>query len=202
MRSWFSHLWSSSARQKSPRPRRILLSIEQLEDRRTPAVITVTSIGDTIAVDALVTLREAITSINQGSNVNADVVAVGAYGVNDTINFNIPGAGVQTISLGSSLPAIIKPLTIDGYTQGVAATNTLANSDNAVLLIQLDGTSAGTAVNGLTLGAGSGGSTIKGLDITNFQADGSLNGGVGILVQSNGNSIVGNFVGVNPAGTT
>ncbi len=202
MRSWFSHLWSSSARQKSPRPRRILLSIEQLEDRRTPAVITVTSIGDTIAVDALVTLREAITSINQGSNVNADVVAVGAYGVNDTINFNIPGAGVQTISLGSSLPAIIKPLTIDGYTQGVAATNTLANSDNAVLLIQLDGTSAGTAVNGLTLGAGSGGSTIKGLDITNFQADGSLNGGVGILVQSNGNSIVGNFVGFNPAGTT
>src|SRR5205823_12863652 len=71
----------------------------------------------------------------------------------------------------------------------------------AVILIQLDGTGAGMAVNGLTLGAGSGGSTIKGLDITNFQADASLNGGVGLLIQSDGNTIVGNFVGVNPAGT-
>jgi hypothetical protein len=68
-------------------------------------------------------------------------------------------------------------------------------------LIQIDGAGAGTNVNGLTLGAGSGGSTIEGLDVTNFQADTNLNGGVGLLIQSNGNTIVGNFVGVNPAGT-
>lgn len=42
------------------------------------ATITVTGTGDTVAVDGAVTLREAITSINNGSNVNADVVAVGA----------------------------------------------------------------------------------------------------------------------------
>src|SRR6266568_8102055 len=44
------------------------------------ATITVTGTGDAIAVDGAVTLREAITSINNGANVNADVVAVGTYG--------------------------------------------------------------------------------------------------------------------------
>ena len=61
------------------------------------ATITVTDTGDTIAVDGLVTLREAITSANNNADVNADVVAVGAYGT-DTINFNITGAGVHTIA--------------------------------------------------------------------------------------------------------
>ena len=36
--------------------------VERLEDRSTPAIITVTGTGDTIAVDGVVTLREAITS--------------------------------------------------------------------------------------------------------------------------------------------
>src|SRR5216684_1061562 len=81
------------------------------------ATITVTGTGDTIAVDGVVTLREAITSINNAANLNADVVAVGAYGTSDTINFNISGAGVHTIALTAVLPAIVKPVTIDGYTQ-------------------------------------------------------------------------------------
>ena len=48
--------------------------LEPLEDRRLLANITVTGTGDTIAVDGLVTLREAITSANNNANVNADVV--------------------------------------------------------------------------------------------------------------------------------
>ena len=76
------------------------------------ATITVTSAGDAIAADSGVTLREAITSINNGADLNADVVASGAYGTNDTIEFNIPGAGVQTINVGGSgdgaLPALTK----------------------------------------------------------------------------------------------
>jgi hypothetical protein len=158
------------------------------------ATITVTGTGDTVAVDGAITLREAITSINQGSNIS-DVVAVGAYGTNDTINFNIVGVGVKTINLGSPLPAIIKPLTINGYTQGFATANTLANADNAVILVELNGTGAGANVNGLTLGVGSSGSTIRGLTINLFA-------GNGIVVQSNGNTIIGNFVGVDPTGTT
>src|SRR5947199_360657 len=39
---------------------------------------------------------------------------------------------------------------------------------------------------------------IKGLVINRFQADGSFNGGVGVLVLSNGNTIAGNFIGVQP----
>src|SRR5207302_8244768 len=81
-----------------------------LEDRLAPATITVTSTGDTIAVDALATLREAITSINNGADVNADVTAnrTGAYGTNDTIDFTIAGTGAQQINLTSALPALAK----------------------------------------------------------------------------------------------
>jgi len=158
------------------------------------ATVTVTGTGDTIAVDGLVTLREAITSINNGANVNADVSAIGAYGTNDTIHFNIAGAGVKTINATTAEPLITKPVTIDGYTQGVTSVNTLANADNAVILIELNGTNAGSGKDGLTLGPASGGSTIRGLVINRFT-------GNGLVVQSDGNTIVGNFIGINPAGT-
>ena len=166
------------------------------------ATITVTTIGDTIVVDGFATLREAITSINNHADVNADVTGnrVGIYaslpgGTPDVINFSIPGPGLKTISPAAAEPTIVRPLTINGYSQTGAAVNTLANADNAVILIQLDGNSVGAGVDGLTLGAGSGGSTIRGLNIGRFA-------GNGITVQSNGNSILGNFVGVDPTGTT
>lgn len=64
-----------------PRCRSIRFSfhpqLERLEARSTPATITVNDIGDTIAVDNKVTLREAVASVNDGKNINADVVAVG-----------------------------------------------------------------------------------------------------------------------------
>jgi uncharacterized repeat protein (TIGR01451 family) len=95
-------------------------TLEPLEDRTTPATITVTGTGDTIAVDGLVTLREAIQSINQGASVNSDVAAhvTGTYGTGDTIVFNIPGTGVHTINItGSPLPTVTRPVVIDGTTQ-------------------------------------------------------------------------------------
>jgi hypothetical protein len=165
-------------------------------------VVTLTA-EERAALDRLAALREAITSINNQADVNAYVTLnrVGNYaslagGTPDVINFNIPGAGVQTIAVtGTAEPTIIRPLTINGYSQTGASANTLANADNAVILIRLDGAAAGAGADGLTLGAGSGGSTIKGLDITNFA-------GNGIVVQSNGNFILGNFIGVDPTGTT
>lgn len=198
-----SRLWSCSRSRKTWPSRRLPLRLEQLEDRLTPAVITVTGTRDTIATDLVPTLREAITSINSQADINNDVAVnrVGNYaslagGTPDVINFNLAGGGVQTIAVnGTPEPTIIMPLTINGYSQTGASVNTLANADNAVILIQLDGTAAGAAANGLTLGAGSAGSVIKGLDITNFK-------GNGIVVQSNGNSILGNFIGVDPTGLT
>jgi uncharacterized repeat protein (TIGR01451 family) len=87
------------------------------------ATITVTSTADTILVDGTVTLREAITSINTGSNVNADVVASGGYGSNDTIAFSIPGSGVRVIAPITNLPALTRPVRIDGETQTTSQGN-------------------------------------------------------------------------------
>src|SRR2546430_15162371 len=54
------------------------------------ATILVTTRTDVIAVDGVVTLREALNSINAGADVNADVTAnrVGSYGASDTLTFN------------------------------------------------------------------------------------------------------------------
>src|SRR5438874_2857447 len=111
----------------------LLIALIVMQATTQAATITVTGTGDTIAVDGVVTLREAITSADNNANVNADVVASGTYG-NDTINFNIPGAGVKTINVTALLQSVIGPMTIDGYTQPGASVNTLANGDNAVLL--------------------------------------------------------------------
>ena len=143
------------------------------------------------------TLRAAIQEANATSET-------------DTVNFSIGGtASVKTINVGSSglgpLPIITNPVTIDGYSQGSntattsddAKENTLAEGNDAVLKIQLNGTNAGagSAVEGLTIRAS--GTTIKGLVINRF-------GGNGIDVQLNGgnqNRVEGNFIGTNASGT-
>ena len=62
-------------------------------------------------------------------------------------------------------------------------------------MIELNGTSAGAGwVSGLTLAAGSSGSTIKGLAINRFSGD-------GILIQTSNNVVTGNFLGTDATGT-
>src|SRR5947207_15233320 len=102
---------------RSPRRRARTSSrpiVERLEARRLLAGITVTGTGDTVATDGIVTLREAITAAN--TNAASGDAAAGTPGL-DTIDFNIPGAGVQTITPGTDLPTITDPVTIEGYTQ-------------------------------------------------------------------------------------
>ena len=111
-----------------------LLALAVMRPVAEAATITVTDTGDAIAVDGLVTLRETITSANNNADVNADMVAEGAYGT-DTINFNIAGTGVHTIVPFPALPTITDPVIIDGYTQPGSAANTQAVEDDAVLLI-------------------------------------------------------------------
>jgi len=124
------------------------------------------------------TLREAINLANSDALLNA-------------INFNIPGSGVSTISLTSALPNITGPVIIDGYTQPASSPNTLADGDNAVLLIELNGAGASNAT-GLTLNAGS--SVVRGLAINRFE--------YGIIPDSGDNVVAGNFVGTNPTGAS
>lgn len=157
-------------------------------------VITVTSTADTAANDGVCTLREAITSVvtNTASGGAAGECVAGAVGL-DAIEFNITGgcAVPCTITPGSALPAITAPVILNGYSQPGASANTLSIVNDAVLKIELDGTTAGGV--GLTLAAGSGGSTIRGLVINRF--------GSAILVQSAGNFVNGNFIGIDPTGT-
>jgi predicted outer membrane repeat protein len=117
----------------------------------------------------------------------------------NVIQFDIPGGGVQTITPLSQLPAITNPVVIDGYSQASSSPNTLAVGDNAVLVVRLDGSSAGTGTNGLVLDVNN--STVQGLSITGFQA-GSSGGGFGIFVQGSNDIIRGNFIGLLPDGTT
>jgi Ca2+-binding RTX toxin-like protein len=138
-----------------------------LEKRMMPATFLVSTVADS-GPDSL---RQAITDSN------------GTPGAN-TIDFGI-GTGAQTISLLSALPSIMVPVTIDGTTQP-GYTN--------VPLIDLDGTSAGASANGLVLGTGSDGSTIRALVINNFA-------GAGISITTTDNAIQGSYIGTNPAGS-
>ena len=112
----------------------------------------------------------------------------------DTIQFNIAGSGVKTITPASTLPEIADPVTIDGYTQPGSSANTLEDGDNAVLLIQLTG---GSSVNGLVISGG--GSTIRGLVVNSF--GGTAFTDAGITLRSDNNVVEGCFIGVDPTGT-
>lgn len=169
------------------------------------ATLTVTTNADPSVADGVCSLREAITSINAGAN-SGDCVASGTYnggsGVPDVIDFNIAGAGVHTIALASSLPAITNTTTIDGYSQPGASANTngAGLGSNAVLLIEIDATNVGNGAQtgALTVtGPFSGSTTIKGLVINRYVVSGIALTGSG----SRGNFIQGNYIGVDPTGT-
>jgi titin len=160
--------------------------VQALEDRCLPSTFTVTNTGDNGGVNPAPfagtgTLRQAIVDADASSGSN-------------TIAFNIPGSGVQTITPLSPLPALTAAgTTVNGYTQPGARANTLAASDNAVLLIELDGSAAGAGVDGLDIQAAT--CTVRGLVINRFSGNGiSLSG-------ASGDVVAGNFLGTDPTGT-
>ena len=110
----------------------------------------------------------------------------------DTITFNIPGAGVHTITTpATDLPNITSPVLIDGYTQPGSSmnTNALNAGINAVLQIEIVMSSGGD----LHIAAGADGTTIRGLVLSNQFDE--------ISVAANNVTIAGNFIGTNAAGT-
>jgi hypothetical protein len=141
----------------------------------SPFVFTVTNTNDT----GTGSLRQAI--------INANLTG-------GTIGFNIPGAGVRTISPLTALPPITgDQVIIDGYTQPGASQNTNppGQRDNARILIQLSGAMA-PPISGLTINANSCG--VTGLVINRFQHN-------AIAISGNDNGIQGNFIGTNATGT-
>jgi IPT/TIG domain/S-layer homology domain len=143
-------------------------------------------------------LRQAILD----ANANAGL---------DTIAFNVTGAGcagtptVCTIAPASNLPVITSPVFIDGYTQPGSSPNTLALGDDAVLLIEIDGSVINGSVLDLSgpLGGDSSGSTIRGLVINHLVGGNvAIELGEGFGDGSNNDTITGNFLGTDPTGSS
>jgi CSLREA domain-containing protein len=167
----------------------------------TAATITVNGTGDDVANDGTCTLREAIVAASSNSasgDAGGECVAGDPLPIVDTIAFAIPGAGVQTIQPLATMPVIQEAVVIDGYTQAGASPNTLAIGDDAVLLIEIDGSLM--PPNSDLLDLPSGGSTIRGLVINRVQGT-SIFCGFSTFA-SNDNVIEGNFLGTDPSGTS
>ena len=113
----------------------------------------------------------------------------------DTIAFNIPGAGVHTITPATPLDTITDGVTIDGYTQLGSAVNTDPFATNAVLTIELDGSLAGPGTRGLNFSVPVGDSNVRGLVINRWGETGIHFSGVPAV------SIRGCFVGTDLTGT-
>src|SRR5215210_6889568 len=116
----------------------------------------------------------------------------------DTINFNIGGSGVKTISPPTSLPIITEPVVIDGYSEPGAKPNTLAVGSDAVLKIELSGASS---FSGWGLGISAPNSTVKGLVINRWPSSGvAIRDDIGDS-GATGNEVIGNYIGTDASGT-
>ncbi|HSP17691.1 MAG TPA: Calx-beta domain-containing protein [Thermoanaerobaculia bacterium] len=111
----------------------------------------------------------------------------------DTITFAIPAAGLQTIAPLTNLPNITEAVVINGYSQAGSSVNTLSVGDNAVLQIELNGSSIPSGT-GLSLANTVNGGEVKGLLMTKWNNAILLNGAQNVLVD-------GNFLGTNATGS-
>ena len=147
----------------------------------TAATITVDSATDgAVSGDARCTLREAMLNANADLDTTAGDCTAGAGA--DAIVFDIDGGGSRvTIAVGSAMPTVTDSVTINGNTQGCPLPP----------CVDLNGIPS-LGANGLHLAGGA--STIRGLAIRGFDEH-------GILVESPGNFIEGNFIGTNADGT-
>lgn len=158
-----------------------------------PAVFTVNASSDSPdrAADGLCatsagtcTLRAAITEANRHSGP-------------DRIQFNIPGGGVRTIQLASTLPTVTDGgLMIDGYTQPGARPNSDPTVSNAVITVAVRGKGATSSTGGGYAGLymTSAGNTVRGLALYDLNRAIRLYGS-----GARDNVLAGNFLGTDPA---
>jgi titin len=159
------------------RRRRVQPQVEALEDRRLLAVLIVTNTLDS----GLGSLRQAIldaddTQRNPGQN---------------TILFNISNSGtVQTIAPASQLPALTDPdgIILDGTSEPLYA---------GTPLVELHEPGQFFSFSELVIAGGN--STVKGLAINSSAAN--FNAPAGIELRSDNNTLQGNVIGTDAAGT-
>ncbi|MBZ0292620.1 MAG: CSLREA domain-containing protein, partial [Anaerolineae bacterium] len=176
-----------------------------------PAIFVVNSPRDnSTADDGLCTLREAIESANSSTGLvlypecgssagtsiadNPDIIE---FEMNDPLFVSPP---YEILPFGCPLPDIIDQVIIDGYSQTGAEPAT--DSTFAVIRIELNGSNAFSSgscaankSNGLHILEGGNGSTIKGLAITRFKAN-------GIYIENASNvTVSGNYIGLENGGS-
>jgi uncharacterized repeat protein (TIGR01451 family) len=142
---------------------------ELMERRQLLSTYVVSNTNDDGSPNSL---RWAILQANAASGVS-------------TIAFGVTGPGPLAIRLGSALPAIARPVIIDGTTQP---------GYQGAPLVEIDGSGLGAGSDGLVLTAGN--STVRGLSVVGFP------GSAIVLTSGGGDVIAGNYLGVALPGTT
>jgi uncharacterized repeat protein (TIGR01451 family)/CSLREA domain-containing protein len=129
--------------------------------------------------DETCTLRDAIVASNAST------------GAPDKIGFNLPVVSL-TITPGAALPAITRPVLIDGTTQPTYTGTPIVELSGATV------SSGATIVHGLVINASN--TTVRGLVINRFSKAGDE--GIDIGPSSSGDVIEGNYIGTDAAGTS
>ena len=154
------------------------IPIDFFEDWMLRAVATSAS-GDTSEFSPTVGLSDAFVSIRTVENTNDSgpgslrqaITDANAAPGKDMIAFNIPGDGPHTIAPLSGLPEILDPVVIDATTQPGYVDRPIVGIDGIQATM---GTYVGEGTHGFVRGLQirGGDSTIRGLAINNFRAEG------------------------------
>ncbi len=190
-----------------------LLCVLTLTSTAHAATFIVDSTGD--QSDGVPGNGVCLTIVNT-CTLRAAIEEANAFAGADTVNFNIAGAGVQTITPTTTLPAVVETITIDGSTQSGATCGDLVpdslpaqNNTPHNLLIQITRTGDDSSDNILSINTGVGedasNSTIRGLVINSSGNNSSF---TAININSDYNdpntniTVECNYIGTNPAGTS
>ena len=180
------------------------------------ATITVDTTVDT-PPDGNCTLRQAVASINAGDTAGTDCTATGAFGTNDTIDFNLPNPSTINMDGGSGS----FPIDVNMSIMGPGSDMLTISGINVLPIFIVDGAVTDANISGLTIVDGqsavSGGCIINDggvltlSDITLMGCDTMQNGGAilnndpGNLTINDslitGNTAEGNGGGINSVGT-
>ncbi len=153
-----------------------ILSTIRLKNVVFVAVAAILLTATLPAKPALAACTATVTNTANDFSAGSLKSAISVAGSGGTVCFSIPGAGVHTINMTSTL-SISQPVIIDGTTQPGYV---------GAPLIEISGASAGN-INGILISGGT--TTLLGLAIHRFLGD-------GILIQTNGgNTIAGNYIG-------
>ncbi len=137
----------------------------------------------TVTINPVNSLIVTNTNNEGPGSLRQAILTSDSLGGTNTITFKIPGSGPHIIVPTSPLPEVTTPTIIDATTEpGFAGTPVVA----------VDGSEAGSGVNGLEIFAGS--SAVFGLAIGHFS-------GSGILLASSNNTIQGDRIGTDVTGT-